>query len=390
MALRDTMALGKETASRVPYICRLAPLEPAAARFLNFLTKVKGKTEDIRSTEYTVQERRPRGQNTTLGASGSATAAAQQLTFASTAHLSVGDLIFIGARAYQARVNSVDSATLATVIALDAVSQAATPTSGDNVVRVGRVMNEGYTVGSSYLTDTTQVTNYASTLSTPVEWTNLQALDQSYLSDDQKSNRMKADERAMAIEHMREIDKQLWFSVKSKTTDGNGCILYTTNGMLNTISTNVYDHTGSAVITEAVFNQSIVEPNWRNNGPSTKKWLFASNKVLTIFEGFGIGRLQFQEVESRDLGFDINAYRTTRGTLEVTHCPHFDGTYYDEGLVIVDPNFVKLAILEDTKYEKNLQPKNVKRILNEWSTKVGLWVAYEEAHSKARDLRTGT
>ena len=85
-----------------------------------------------------------------------------------------------------------------------------------------------------------------------------------------------------------------------------------------------------------------------------------------------------------------SAYRTTRGTLNITHCPHFDVSYYDESLLIVDPNFVRLAILQDTEYNKDLQPKNVKTKLNEWSTMLGLWMVYEEAHMTARDLRTGT
>ena len=389
MGLRGAMATGMETASNKPYVCRLVDMEPEAARFLTLLTKAKGETEKLPAMEFTQQERRPRGQSTTLGATGSATAAAQQLTFASTSHLSVGDLIFIPARSYQARVQSVDSATLATVQAADATSIAATPTNADAVLRVSRVMNEGYTVGTSYLTDTTQTVNYASIISTPVEWTDIQTKTQSYLGGDRVS-RVAKDEKAMMIEHLRDVDRQLWFSVKSKTTDGNSRNLYTTNGMLNQISTNVYDHTGSAVITEAQFNQSIVEPSWRNNGSSTSKWLFAANKTLTIFEGFGIGRLQFQEVKSRELGFDISGYKTTRGSLLITHCPHFDVSYYDESLVIVDPNFVKLGIFQDTEYQKDLQPKNVKTTLNEWSTIVGLYMVYEEAHLKARDLRTGT
>lgn len=385
MALRGAVATGMETASKVPFVCRLALLEPEAARFLVFLSNVQKDTVQLRSTDYKVQERRPRGQSTTMGAS--ALAGATTITLTDTSHLSVGDLIWVPARSYQGRINAVNSATSVDVTP-DLGSTTTALTSGDAVLRVARVMNEGYTVLSSYVTDTTQTTNYVSTISTPVEWTNYQSKDQSYLSDNQKSSRMKADETAMAIEHMREIDRQLWFSVKSATTDSNSKRLLTTQGMLASISTNSYDHSGGSTITETQFNQYVVEPIWRNNGASTEKWLFAASKTLSIFEGFGIGRLQFQEVKSRELGFSISGYRTTRGLLNVVHNPHFDVSYYDESCCIVDPKFVKLAILQDTEYLKDMQPKNVKTIQNEWSTMMGLYMVYEEAHGKGRDFRT--
>ena len=388
MALRGPIATGMETTSRVPYVSKLALLEPSAARFLVLLTKLKGKTEPIFSTDYKVQERRPRGQSTTVLAGG-ALSGATDINLTATSHLSVGDLIVVPARSYMARVTAINSATNVSVTPNVGTSASAL-TAADAVLRVARVENEGYTVGQSYVTDTTQTTNYISTISTPVEWTNYQAKDASYVAPDQKASRIADDEEAAAIEHMREIDRQLLFSYKSKTTDGNNRNLLTTNGMIPSIVTNTYDHSGSAVITESQFNQYIAEPTWRNNGASSEKYCLAANKVLTIFEGFGIGRLQFQEVKSRALGFEISAYRTTRGTLNITHCPHFDVSYYDESLLIVDPNFVRLAILQDTEYNKDLQPKNVKTKLNEWSTMLGLWMVYEEAHMTARDLRTGT
>jgi hypothetical protein len=241
-------------------------------------------------------------------------------------------------------------------------------------------MNEGYTVGASYITDTIQTTNYPSTISTPVEWTNLQLKEWSYLGKGFKENRMRADKKAMAIEHLKEIEKHILFSYKSKVTDADGKNLYFTNGILASIQTNVHNHGGAADMTEDEFIENVVEPLFRV-GDSTKKMMAMSSRCLSIMESWGRENLRFEEKMEHTMGFPVGRYRTTRGEIKVFHHPMLDVVpeeYISESVIGFDLSFLRLAMVEDTKYNPDLQLPNQKVKLDEWSTIIGLDVEYEE------------
>jgi len=379
-----------ETGSRVPDIHKLTLLESSAARFTRLLTMLRKDVRRLISPEYKVQERRPRGQVTRVNNGAGYAAGDTSIVVDDSTIFSLGDIIEFCRAREMGRITDINYSTHTLTVTRGVGSTAASLNDDDYVLRIARVENEGYTVGASFVTDTTQVTNYVSCISTPVEWTNYQAKEASYLSTSQKESRMKADEMAMAIEHLREIDRQLLFSRKSKTTDGNSKNLYTTQGLFPSLTTNAYNHSGGAAITEAQWSRSILEPAWAAND-SPEKYVLCANKVLSELEAFGRDKYRTMDNDSQTAGFEIVAYRTTRGTVKIVHCPHFDAVnFYNEGGVVADFKFLRLAIFEDTRYEKDLQPKNIKAVQNEWCTAVGLDIEYEEAHVSFIDVRTGT
>lgn len=164
--------------------------------------------------------------------------------------------------------------------------------------------------------------------------------------------------------------------------------------MIPSIVTNVYNHAGGVQMTEAQYNTNMVAPAWGND--STEKWQLTSNKFLSVMESFQRDKVYYDPGEMQTMGFSVSKYKTTRGVINVVHHPHLDATpYYEEGAVIVDFNHVRLALLQDTKYDKGpsgngLQVPNQRTKLSEWSTICGLDIQYEEAHLWGYDVVTAT
>lgn len=396
MGLAGVISTGHETASRKPDIYELTLLEKSAARFLRLLTKLRNDIRKLKSPVYKTQERRPRGQQTRINLGAGYLSTDLQVVVDDSSIFSEGDLALITRSQEMVRITAITRSTHTLTITRGVGSTAAAINDNDYVLRISRVENEAYTIGPSYVTDTTQVTNYASTISTPVEHSNLQALEHSYLAGgvDNKTSRVKADEFAMSIEHLREIDRQLMFSFKSVTLDANNRSLYTTGGMIPSITTNIYNHSGSAQLTEAQYNTYVAAPSWGND--SVEKWQLSSNKALSVMESFQRNNVNYDPGQDQTIGFSVSKYKTTRGVINVVHYPHLDATpYYEEGAVVIDFNHVRLALLQDTTYDRGpanngLQVPNQRTKLNEWSTICGLDIQYEEAHLWSYDWVTAT
>lgn len=392
MSLRGTMATGLETASNVPDIYKLALLEDSAARFLRVLVEVKKSYRKLKSHTYLTQERRPRGSYTRINFGAGYGTTDLTFTVDSPADFQAGDTILIPRTQEQMRLETVDYTGLTITATARGLGSTATAILDDDyVMRLARNMSEGYTTPASFLTDTTQKTNYCETINTSVEWTDQQQDTASYLSADQDGSRIKADLKAMAIEHLKDIERAILFHQKSTSTDSNGKKLLITDGLIPSIDTFIVDHSGGVALTESQYNSLVLEKAYRKS-PTNKKFGYTSNKVLGLIEGYGRGVLRFLEGDSQTLGFDVSAYRTGRGTVKILHHPMLDDVpyYYDECQVIADMAWIRLAMMQDTVYRPNIQNKKDHVRLDEWETKLGLDMEYEECHVFARDLITAS
>lgn len=378
--ISGTLATQSETASKRPDIADLRLLEKSAARFLGLLTDSKRRIRRLKNSKYEVQERRPRGTVTQIDNGGGYNNSATTLTLDSNTHLTVGDYLYLPASSEMIKVTAVDSGGTDITVVRGVGTTAATMSDDAYVVRLARGAEEGYTIGSSFITGTTQVTNYAGIITTPVSWTNLELQEWSYLGKGQKESRMMADREAMAIEHLKDIERMLLVSEKSTATSSSK-VTRTTEGLIPSCVTYRTDHGGAADITHAEYRADFVTNLFRN-GDSMEKVGFHSLAALEIVEGFGLGLNQYfpDEKKEHELGFPVTKYRTSKGYIDIIHHPLMDDltTYTDEAVIGYDQKQVRLALLEDTKYNENMQPRNEKRRLDEWCTIVGLEVTYEE------------
>lgn len=382
------------TAGHVPQIHKLQMLLRNAARLMRLMTKLRKKVATCNNYEFDVQERRPRGDGSQINfGAGYPLGTETSLVVDSANVFSPGDLVYIPRTGETLRVNDVNYNTNTLDVtggrSLDAGAAAAL-LDDDYIMRVARVMAEGYTVGASYVTGITTVTNYVGTVSTPVEWTNHQLNTWSYLSEDQRNSRMDADRKAMAIEHLRDCNKLIMFSEKSKTSDSNGNYIYTPTGVIPGTVTNSYNHSGGSPITEDEFIRYIIEPLCNNDSDSTDVFVIMSGVAMTEVEGFGRDYLQMSP-DSKTLGFPVKQYMTGRRTFNLVHEPVFDRvTYYSEALWGCDLEYLELALMQDTKLNENIGNKKDKRRLDEWETQLSVKQSYEETCLLALDLRTGT
>ncbi|MFI0608638.1 MAG: DUF5309 family protein [Anaerolineae bacterium] len=386
MPVRGTVNTASESATRVPIVHELQLLEKSAARFLRLLTKLRGSVREVNSPTFKIQERRPRGQSTRVNMVGGYVAIDTVITVDDASIFSKGDTVLFTRAQEMARVVDINYTANTIELSRGMGSTPAVLNDDDYLLRIARVEDEGYNVGASWVTSTTHVTQYAGTISTPVRWSNYMVKEWSYLSKSQRKSRKKADEDAMAIEHLREIDRALLYSRKAAIASTGGT-LYSSAGLIPSITTNVYDHAGGTAITETQYNTNCIEPAWAY-GPSTKKYQLSSSKALSELGRFQRDNVYYEPGVEQTMGFEVSKYRTIRGEISIVHCPHLDVPYYDESLVIADFNFLRLALFEDTKYNESIQNPESKTILNEWSTICGLDLEYEECHVFARDLRT--
>lgn len=390
--LRGAVSQSSETHLNVPDIAVLAHKYRQSARFTKVMTQLMKRKRILHSPEYKSQERRPRGQATTVNhpSSSNYSSTDETFEFVDASFLTPGDLVAWPSQADMGRVRQVNSATQV-VITRGVGTTAQTIPHGAEVQRLVRVEAEGYTIGSAFTTETTHVVNYIASQSTPAEWTDYQVKQASYIGgESQKQSRVKDDERQAAQDHMRDTNKMLLFSKKSKTTVNNRT-LYTTHGLIPSIVSNIYNHSGGQAMTATQLVRSVIGPSWRDCD-STEKWAFVAGK---IGEDLGLlGYDKFREVKGnrgKEMGFEVTSWRMPYGVLNFVHEPCFDtSTFYSESMVIADFEFLELAIWEDLDYQKDLQNKKDHMVLNEWTTKVGLDITYEEVHGFSYDLRTGT
>lgn len=385
--LRGPVTMSSETHLNVPDIAVLAHKYRKGARFTKVLTQLMKRKRTLSSPEFKSQERRPRGQATTTTSSYLSTD--DTLNVADASFFTPGDLIAFPRVAEMGRVLAVNSTTQIYVTrGLGSTAQALN--SGEEIQRLTRVEAEGYTIGSAFATETLHIVNYIASQSSPVEWTDYQAKQASYLSSNQKTSRIKEDEKQAAEDHMRDTNKLLLFSRKSKTTVGTKT-LYTPNGFIPSVTTNIYNHAGGSAMTVTQLVRNVIGPTWRDCD-STEKWGICAGKISEDIDLLGYEK--FRELKNdfdKTMGFAVSSWKTSYGVLNLVHEPAFDtSTFYSEALAIADFDFLELAIFEDTDYQKERQPTNQHTILNEWTSKVGLDMTYEEVHGFAYDLRTGT
>lgn len=390
--LRGPVAQSSETHLNVPDIAVLAHKYRKGARFTKVLTQLMKRKRVLLSPEYKSQERRPRGQATTINhpTSGSYASTDETMVMVDASFLTSGDLIAFPSQADMGRVRQVNSNT-EVVVTRGVGATAQTIPHGAEVQRLVRVEAEGYTIGSAFQTETVHIVNYIASQSTPAEWTDYQVKAANYLGgESQKTSRVKEDEKQSAEDHMRDTNKMLLFSRKSKTTVNNRT-LYTTHGLIPSITSNIYNHTGGSAMTVTQLVRNVIGPCWRDCD-STEKWGFCAGKIN---EDLGLlGWEKFREIKGnldKQMGFSVTSWATGYGVLNFIHEPAFDtSTFYGEAMVIADFDFLELAIWEDLDYQKDLQNRNQHIVLNEWTTKVGLDITYEEVHGFSYDLRTGT
>lgn len=382
-----TIQKGSDPTSKVPDIGRLQLLQKSAARWTRLLTKVRRRVRKPHNFEFQTQESRPRGVQTTINHGGGYNSGDTVWRVTNSRVFSVGDQLINGRTGHTVQIESIDYVNHD--LSIEHLTNAASVNNGDYISRVANTAAEGYTVGPGYMVETSRITNYVQTVTTPIEWTDMEMEEWSYLSEDQRQARMDIDRERMAIEHIKDVNRALLLSRKHTGVDSDGNTIYFCNGLWYSITSREYDHSGGSAITETQFLRNVVEPVFLNAGDSTEKWALCSRKALTEIAGFGRDKLRFLQKESQTLGFNVTAYSDGSGEINLVHEPNFDEhNFWSEAMVVTDLNYIQLALKKDTEHRTELQNRKDSVSLEEWRTRVSLDMAFEECMIRVRDLRT--
>lgn len=376
---------GVEAYSRVPDYAKLSLLEKDAMRFSIALTKLKRRIRRVHNHEYKMQERRPRGRYTAVNNGGGYTATDESMVVDDGSIFTPGDTAYFPVEDELIQIGTVNGNTISNLRrgVGNSGTGAVIPDNAE-LIRVARNVPEGFTAGESYITGTSEITNYIEMISTPVEWTKDQLQEWSRISDDEKHSRQEADREAMAIEHVKECESALWFHKKDTSTSG-GRTQFITDGFFNLVTTNVYNHPGPDPITEDEFVENLMEPCFMH-GSTTEKYMWTPSRVLGIMEGWGKDYLRLEENLSQTLGFEVLYFRTTRGKLNIVYHPMFEVPVFRHACAITDLAYLRLALMQDTDYEEDIQNPKDRVKLDQWVTKLGLDMVYEECHAAGYGL----
>lgn len=365
-----------ESWSHVPEIAKLALMEPDQARLAVLYFKLKRKIRRVHLPEYDVQERRPRTRYTTV--TGAHNDSTTTITVGTTVFFTKGDYAICPQTGETFHVAAVASSTTLTVATRGSVGGSASAMSGgETFVRISRHMGEGFTAGTSFITGTDKVQNFAGIISTPIQWSKTQLKAWSQLSADQMSSRKEADREAMSIEHIRELDYDLLLSKKASYTDVDGNLCRFTNGLFSIISTNKYTNPGALPVTEEDFVTNVIAPAFKNGSP-VDKWGITSVKFLTTMESWGRDKLRYNDVMSQKLGFEVLEYRTTCGKVNLVHHPGLDIPYYEDSFAVTDLRWTGIALYRDTELQESIQNPKDDVVLDQWLTEAGFSYQYEE------------
>lgn len=293
------------------------------------------------------------------------------------------DLVKVTRTAEVMEVTAVNTGTQ-TLTVIRGVGAAATGVAlvdNDEIIRIGSVEPEGALDKPAVSPNPTLVTNYTHIIRTPYDSTGTQL---AATSNVEPSDWRYAASHA-SLEHKVDWEWVFITSKKDERTDANGKAVRTTNGVLNSISTNVTDMGGG--MTESEFFGSF-RTAFRYGDPQSKT-LFASQIVLEAINTYPRSKLQIVQSDSgkTSYGLDVKRFISPFGNLTVVQHNLLEGSKYGGHAFILDLSRMARRPLvgngedRDTKIRTNIQAPGYDGRKDEILTEQGLEFGQEAAHA---------
>jgi hypothetical protein len=285
------------------------------------------------------------------------------------------DLIKITRTGEIIRVSSVATNTLTAVRGIG--GGAAAILDNDELLLIGSSQPEGDTSRPARSGNPTKLTNYTQIVRHSIEST--ETLRHSNTMVKPKDWARQANHQG--IEHAKSWEYIFWHGKASEDLTGSQP-RRTTAGVLNLISTNVFDAGGT--LTEAEFF-GFFSPTFRYGNQSTKT-LFASRTLVDILNGFPRGKLETVQADNDSTyGLNVMKYRSPHGVLNVLTHNLFEGSKYGGFGVVLDMSLCKQRPLaneegsRDTHIRENIQAPDADTRKDEYLTEKGFQLGQEQA-----------
>ena len=185
-------------------------------------------------------------------------------------------------------------------------------------------------------------------------------------------------------EHMVGMERAMIFGKKDIITGSAGKPERYTDGLMNSITTNVEDAAANAnagVLTEAEFDAFLAEKAFAFG--SSEKLMLTGWKVADHLQKLAKNRYQINSTGTGDAyGVTFTTYNTFAGTLQVKTHPMFrqiPGAEKDA--IILDTKDLRYRYVDDTQLLKDRQGNGVDGVIDEYLTEAGLEILQEKTHA---------
>jgi hypothetical protein len=258
-------------------------------------------------------------------------------------------------------------------------SSAADVADGDYLLVIGSMFAEGADTPAARSHNVVPWTNYTQIFRNSMHLTG--TMKQTYLRTGEVEQELK---RETAERHAIAMEWAWLFGVKSAgsgTGIGSGQYARTTGGLLERISTNVTDFSGSLnkADWESFLEGVFLVPNGRS-----EKLCICGNKALTALNAMAQAYGEIQLVPTSEAyGMKFQRYETPYGTLMVKghQLLSQNAGFNDWGFVVDMSNIVYRPLRNrDTKFLKDRQSNGADAIIHEFLTEAGLEIRHESTH----------
>lgn len=273
-------------------------------------------------------------------------------------------------------VTATDTAEITVATRGSVGTSAAALATGDYLLIIGNYNEEGASTPESISFNADTTYNYTQIFRTPMKLTG--TMKETYLRTGDVSKELL---REAAERHAIEQEWAWMWGQRHEATGTGGQYVRTTGGLLEFISTNVTDFSGS--LTKSAW-ESFLEGVFLIPSSSSEKLCLCGNKALTALNAMAQAYGQIQLVPtSETYGMKIARYETPYGTLMLKGHPLLSQNpgFNDWGFVIDTKNIVYRPLKNrDTKLLKDRQSPGTDAVIHEYLTEAGLEIRHEQTH----------
>ena len=253
----------------------------------------------------------------------------------------------------------------------------------DDLFIAGFAAQEGADVATSVSFDAIMISNFLQIFRTSFSVTG--TMQSTYLRTGDKEDESRV--KALKM-HMSDIERAMFFGIKTEDTSTAAQPLRTTGGLMNSL-TNKYDisqanagvNANATKMTEEEFDLLLTETIFKFG--SNSKIAFVGAKVANHLQQIGKDRWQPTQVEGA-YGVNLTRYSTFAGDLMVHLHPQFRQIPgMDTTMVVVDFPYLVYRYLEgrDTQLLEDRQSPGADTRISEYLTECGLELTQDKVHA---------
>lgn len=350
----------------------IALLQPSATPLISLLKQLKQNTRPAKNPKFSWME-------DDLGARWDAINNAAGYAAGDTSIVvDNGDYFTAG---YVVKVPRTGEVMLVTAVATNTLTvtrgygstPAAAIVDNDPIAIIGNANQEGSGRLAILTTKESEVYNYTQIFKTPFGVTNTEDATEMYGGRD-----LTYQQKKKGIEHMVDMARSFYFGERKEEIPTGGKPRRTTGGILSFLTANNYDAGGA--LTQSEFDNNVAEVVFKYG--SKEKLLLASSRLLSVINGWAMGKLQINQ-EAKKFGLNIIEYVTPFGVFMLSHEPLLEGAVYGGYGVAIDVENIAYRPLQgrDTKLETNIQANDADAREDQYITEAGIEVRLPKTHA---------